>query len=150
MRLWILLTLLTLSTYSFSQIRITDVGDGWKGKVEQALDTIQKYDKEKYYLIMETCKVVAYWNGGFATTESDSIITIPTKEMNNGNIYNIAAILVHESLHLYFITTKFNLRPNVEEVIAYQHELEFLKKVPCVDQWLIENAKNKINFYSKP
>jgi hypothetical protein len=150
MRLWILLTLLILSTYSFSQIRITDVGDGWKGKVEQALDTIQKYDKEKYYLIMETCKVVAYWNGGFATTESDSIITIPTKEMTNGNIYNIAAILVHESLHLYFITTKFNLKPNVEEVIAYQHELEFLKKVPYVDQWLIENAKNKIKFYSKP
>jgi hypothetical protein len=150
MRLWVLLTLLTLSTHSFSQIRITDVGDGWKGKVEQALDTIQKYDKEKYYLIMETCKVVAYWNGGFATTESDSIITIPTKEMNNGNIYNIAAILVHESLHLYFITTKFNLKPNVEEVIAYQHELEFLKKVPCVDEWLVENAKNKIKFYSKP
>ena len=150
MRLWILLTLLILSTYSFSQIRITDVGDGWKGKVEQALDTIQKYDKEKYYLIMETCKVVAYWNDGFATTESDSIITIPTKEMNNGNIYNIAAILVHESLHLYFITTKFNLKPNVEEVIAYQHELEFLKKIPCVDEWLIENAKNKIKFYSKP
>ena len=150
MRLWVLLTLLTLSTHSFSQIRITDVGDGWKGKVEQALDTIQKYDKEKYYLIMETCKVVAYWNGGFATTESDSIITIPTKEMTNGNIYNIAAILVHESLHLYFITTKFNLKPNVEEVIAYQHELEFLKKVPYVDQWLIENAKNKIKFYSKP
>jgi hypothetical protein len=150
MRLWILLILLILSTYSFSQIRITDVGDGWKGKVEQALDTIQKYDKEKYYLIMETCKVVAYWNGGFATTESDSIITIPTKEMNNGNIYNIAAILVHESLHLYFITTKFNLKPNDEEVIAYQHELEFLKKVPCVDEWLVENTKNKIKFYSKP
>jgi hypothetical protein len=150
MRLWILLTLLILSTYSFSQIRITDVGDGWKGKVEQALDTIQKYDKEKYYLIMETCKVVAYWNGGFATTESDSIITIPTKEMNDGNIYNIAAILVHESLHLYFITTKFNLRPHVEEVIAYQHELEFLYKIPCVDEWLIQNAKNKIIFYSKP
>lgn len=150
MRIWILLILLTLSSYSFSQIRITDVGDGWKGKVEQALDTIQKYDKEKYYLIMETCKVVAYWNGGFATTESDSIITIPTKEMNDGNIYNIAAILVHESLHLYFLTTNFKLNPNIEEVIAYQHELEFLMKVPNVDGWLIQNAQNKINYYSKP
>jgi len=149
-RIWILLILLTLSSYSFSQIRITDVGDGWKGKVEQALDTIQKYDKEKYYLIMETCKVVAYWNGGFATTESDSIITIPTKEMNDGNIYNIAAILVHESLHLYFLTTNFKLNPNIEEVIAYQHELEFLMKVPNVDGWLIQNAQNKINYYSKP
>lgn len=150
MKTWILLILLILSSYSFSQVRITDVGDGWKGKVEQALDTIKKYDKEKYYLIMETCKVVAYWNGGFSTIESDSIITIPAKEMNNGNIYNIAAILVHESLHLYFLTTRFNLQPNVEEVIAYQHELEFLKKIPCVDEWLIENAKNKIKFYSKP
>ena len=149
MRLWIVLFLLTVSSYSFSQIRITDVGDGWKGKVEQALDTIQKYDIEKYSLIMETCKVVAYWNGGFATTECDSIITIPTKEMNNGNIYNIAAILVHESLHLYFLTTRFKLQPNVEEVIAYQHELEFLKKIPYVDEWLIENAENKIKYYSK-
>ncbi len=51
---------------------------------------------------------------------------------------------------LYFLTTNFKLIPNVEEVIAYQHELEFLKKVPCVDEWLIENAKNKIKFYSKP
>ena len=149
MKTWILLILLILPSYSFSQVRITDVGDGWKGKVEQALDTIQKYDIEKYYLIMETCKVVAFWNGGFATTESDSIITIPTKEMNNGNIYNIAAILVHESLHLYFLTTRFKLQPNVEEVIAYQHELEFLKKIPYVDEWLIENAENKIKYYSK-
>ena len=98
---------------------------------------------------METCKVVAFWNGGFSTTESGNTITIPAKEMNNGNIYNIAAILVHESLHLYFLTTNFKLNPNVEEVIAYQHELEFLKRVPCVDEWLIKNAENKIKFYSK-
>jgi hypothetical protein len=150
MKILQLLIFLMFWSPSISQIKITDVGDGWKGKVEQALDTIQKYDIEKYYLIMETCKVVAFWNGGFSTTESDSIITIPSKEMNNGNIYNIAAILVHESLHLYFLTTKFKLNPNVEEVIAYQHELEFLKKIPCVDEWLIQNAQNKIKYYSKP
>jgi hypothetical protein len=46
-KIWTLLILLILSSYSFSQIRITDVGDGWKGKVEQALDTVQKYDIEK-------------------------------------------------------------------------------------------------------
>lgn len=148
MKLYVLLLSMFIFNSLYGQIKITDVGDGWKGKVEQALDTVKKYDKEKYYLIMETCKVVAFWNGGFSTTESDSIITIPTKEMNNGNIYNIAAILVHESLHLYFLTTKFNLNPNVEEVITYQHELEFLKKIPYVDQWLIENAKNKIKVYS--
>ena len=150
MKIWTLLLYVFIFTPLFGQIKITDVGDGWKGKVEQALDTIQKYDIEKYYLIMETCKVVAFWNGGFATTESDSIITIPTKEMNNGNIYNIASILVHESLHLYFLTTNFKLNPNVEEVVAYQYELEFLNKVPYVDEWLIQNAQNKIKYYSKP
>lgn len=135
---------------SFSQIRIADVGDGWKGKVEQALDTIKKYDIQKYCLIMENCSNVAYWNGGFSTTEGDSTITIPTIEMKNGNVYNIAAILVHETIHLYFKRLKFNILPNIEEVIAYQHEFEFLETIPCVDPWLIENAKNKINHYSKP
>ena len=150
MKIWQLLILLMFWSSSFSQILIADVGDGWKGKVEQALDTIKKYDIQKYYLIMEHCSNVAYWNGGFSTTEGDSTITIPAREMNNGNIYNISAILVHETIHLYFKGTKFNLNPNTEEVIAYQHELEFLEKIPCVDPWLIENAKNKIKFYSKP
>ena len=142
--------LLMFYSSSFSQIRIADVGDGWKGKVEQSLDTIKKYDIQKYYLIMENCSNVAYWNGGFSTTEGDSTITISTREMNDGNIYNISAILVHETIHLYFKGTEFNLNPNTEEVIAYQHELEFLEKIPCVDPWLIENAKNKIKYYSKP
>ena len=133
-----------------AQIKIDDVGDGWKNKVEQALDTIKKYDVQKYYLIMENCSNVAYWNGGFSTTEGDSTITIPTREMKDGNIYNISAILVHESLHLFFKRTNFNLKPNLEEVVCYQHELEFLEKIPCVDSWLIENAKNKIKLYSKP
>ena len=150
MKIWQLSILLMFYSSCFSQVRIADVGDGWKNEVEQALDTIQKYDIQKYYLIMETCSNVAYWNGGFATTEGDSTITIPTKDMIFGNIYNISAILVHESIHLYFKGTEFNLSPNVEEVIAYQHELEFLEKIPCVDQWLIENAKNKIKYYSKP
>ena len=150
MKIWQLLILLMFYSSSFSQIRIADVGDGWKGKVEQALDTIKKYDIQKYYLVMENCTDVAYWNGGFSTTEGKSTITISTNDMKNGNLYNIAAILVHESIHLYFKETKFNLSPNIEEVFAYEHELEFLEKIPCVDPWLIENAKNKIKYYSKP
>jgi hypothetical protein len=149
MKIWALLSYMFIFTSLFGQIKIADVGDGWKGKVEQALDTIKKYDIQKYYLIMEHCSNVAYWNGGFSTTEGDSTITIPAREMNDGNIYNISAILVHETIHLYFRGTKFNLRPNTEEVIAYQHELEFLEKISGVDPWLIENAKNKIKFYSK-
>jgi hypothetical protein len=135
-------------TSLFGQIKITDVGDGWKGKVEQALDTIKKYDTERYEMVIKTCKVVAFWNGGFATTESDTIITIPSKEISNGNVYNISAILVHESMHLYVRQLHFKIEPNKEEVLCYLYELDFLRSIPNVDDWLIKNAENKIKFYN--
>ena len=149
MKIWLLLICMFIFTQLFGQIKITDVGDGWKGKVERALDTIKKYDTERYNLVLKTCKVVAFWNGGYSTTESDTIITIPAREINNDNIYNICAILVHESMHLYVRQLHFKIEPNKEEVLCYLYELEFLHNLPNVDGWLIKNAQNKINLYSK-
>ena len=68
--------------------------------------------------------------------------------MNFGNIYNISAILVHESFHLLKCNSTIN--ENEEEYFAYNYELNYLNKIPKVDTWLIENAKSKIEFYSKP
>ena len=135
-------------SYSISQINIVDVGDGWKGKVQQALDTIQKYDTVKYNNLITKCNNIGYWNNTFATTEPPHTILIPTSEMNFGNIYNICAILIHESYHLLIFGR--NMNPNQEEYWAYSYELDFLTKVPNVDGWLIQNAQNKINYYSKP
>ena len=87
-------------SYSISQINIADVGDGWKGKVQQALDTIQKYDTVKYNNLITKCNNIGYWNNTFATTEPPHTILIPTSEMNFGNIYNICAIRIYESYHL--------------------------------------------------
>ena len=140
--------LLMFWSSSISQINIADVGDGWKGKVQQALDTIQKYDTVKYNNIITKCNNIGYWNNTFATTEPPNTILIPTSEMNFGNIYNICAILIHESYHLLIYGR--NMDPNQEEYWAYSYELEFLMKVPNVDGWLIQNAQNKINYYSKP
>jgi len=148
MKICTLLLCMFTFTSLFGQIKITDVGDGWKGKVEQALDTIKKYDTERYEMVIKTCKVVAFWNGGFATTESDTIITIPSKEISNGNVYNISAILVHESMHLYVRQLHFKIEPNKEEVLCYLYELDFLRSIPNVDDWLIKNAENKIKFYN--
>lgn len=148
MRILILLISTFILNQSFSQIKITDVGDGWKTKIEQALDTIKKYDTIKYNIIISKCSNVGYWNNGFATTELPSTILIPTKEMNYGNVYNISAILVHESFHL--LTCNQTITDIQEEYFAYNYELNFLNKIPKVDSWLIENAKNKIEFYSKP
>lgn len=148
MRICTLLLCMFSFTLLFGQIKITDVGDGWKGKVEQALDTIKKYDTEKYNLVIESCMVIGYWNESFSTTEGDTTILISTKDMNFNNIYNIAAILVHESMHLYIKQLYIKIPPNKEEVITYKYELDFLKKIPNVDQWLIGNCIKQITYYS--
>jgi hypothetical protein len=134
-------------SYSISQINIADVGDGWKGKVQQALDTIQKYDTVKYNNIITKCNNIGYWNNSFATTEPPNTILIPTSEMNFGNIYNICAILIHESYHLLIYGR--NMNPNQEEYWAYSYELDFLMKVPNVDGWIIQNAQTKKETFSQ-
>ena len=132
---------------SISQINIADVGDNWKGKVQQALDTIQKYDTVKYNNLITKCNNIGYWNNTFATTEPPHTILIPTSEMNFGNIYNICAILIHESYHLLIYGR--NMGPSQEEYWAYSYELDFLTKVPNVDGWLIQNAQTKKETFSQ-
>jgi hypothetical protein len=148
-KLWIVLLFLFTSIYSFGQLTVTDVGDGWKNKVDSALRIIQTYDIEKYNVILETCTLIGYWNESFSTTEGDSVILISTKDINNESINNIAAILVHESMHLYIKQLYTQVNSNREETICYVYELNFLYRIPNVEPWLIENANNKIKYYSK-
>jgi len=143
------LLFLFITLHSFGQLRVTDVGDGWKEKVDSALKIIQTYDIEKYNVILETCTLIGYWNESFSTTEGDSVILISTKDMNHTSINNIAAILVHESMHLYIKQLYAKVSPNREETLCYIYELNFLYKVPNVEMWLIENATSKIKYYSK-
>ena len=46
----LLLLFLISPLLAFSQMRIDDVGDGWKGLVEQALEIIEDTDTAKYNL----------------------------------------------------------------------------------------------------
>ena len=133
---------------AFSQIRIDDIGDGWKAKVEQALTVIQQTDCEKYDLLMATCKHVSYSTATFATTESGTTILIPRREIVVGNINDIAAILVHESLHLYMLQNKLIMPEADEEVLCYAYELEFLLQIPGVETWLLDHARKQIAYFS--
>jgi len=133
---------------AFSQIRIDDIGDGWKAKVEQALTVIQQTDCEKYDLLMSTCKHVSYSTATFATTESGTTILIPRREIVVGNINDIAAILVHESLHLYMLQNKLIMPEADEEVLCYAYELEFLLQIPGVEMWLLDHARKQIAYFS--
>jgi hypothetical protein len=133
---------------TFGQIRIDDVGDGWKGKVEQALQVVQQTDCEKYEMIMSTCTHISYSTANFATTESGNTILIPRREIMAGNINDIAAILVHESLHLYILKTKMVMPEADEELLCYAYELEFLLQIPGVEQWLLDHARKQIAYFS--
>ena len=133
---------------TFGQIRIDDVGDGWKGKVEQALQVVQQTDCEKYEMIVSTCTHISYSTANFATTESGNTILIPRREIMAGNINDIAAILVHESLHLYILQTRMTMPEADEELLCYAYELEFLLQIPGVEQWLLDHARKQIAYFS--
>ena len=133
---------------SFSQIQIDDVGDGWKGKVEQALATVKQYDTEKYNLLIESCTHISYSLLPFSTTENGNTILISQKQIITGNINDLAATLVHESLHLFILKNKLRMPENYEEVVCYTYELEFLYMIPNVEPWLVNHATKQIEFYS--
>ena len=132
---------------AFSQIKIEDVGDNWRSKVTEALVLIKNTDTQKYVLLMDVCNHISFWNGGFSTTEDSKTIMISQKDMKFNSINNIAAILVHESKHLFFLKYDCGLSPNNEEVVCYRSELLFLNRIPNVEPWLIGNAKSKIKYY---
>lgn len=148
MKLYFLLLFTVLFNPIYSQIKADDVGDGWKFRVDSALTLIKEVDYEKYVLLEEFCNHISYWNGGFSTIEDSSTILITQRDMLFGSINNIAAILIHESKHLFFMRYNIKLPLHEEELRCYRYELEFLLKIPNVEPWLIENAKSKIKLYS--
>ena len=134
---------------SFSQIRIDDVGDGWKGLVEQALKVIETTDSTKYELVTRYCTQISYGLQPFSTTEGGHVIILPTTEMKKGIVNDIAAAIVHESLHLYFVHNSIGATEQVEEAICYAYELEFLKQIPDVEQFLLDHAFKQYLYFSE-
>jgi len=141
---------LFLSVNLFGQIKVDDVGDGWKQTVEQAIDLIKQYDTTRYNLLLEVCTHISYSTALFSTTESENTILISQKDIQSKNINNIAAVLVHESLHLYFQRKGYKMTENQEEFRCYVYEMQFLLLIPNVEPWLLEHAQKQIEFYSKP
>ena len=65
------------------------------------------------------------------------------------SINNIAAILVHESTHLKIMNQKLRYTLIEEEIFCYHTELEFLRQIPNVEDWLINNTKKMILYYER-
>jgi hypothetical protein len=75
------------------------------------------------------------------------VIYLTEVDIKYGDVENIAAAIVHESMHLKYLHE--DNHPDDEEKICYEYELEFLLKVPNIDPWLLDNALKMIIFHSR-
>ena len=144
MRYIIRIFMILLSYNVIGQIKVDNVGDGWVDKVNQSLMLVKHIDSEKYEVLLDVCSHITFWNGNFSTTEDDHTIMISQSDIMRGSINNVAAVLIHESRHLYFRKNKIKLSEIDEETMTYIYELQFLEKIPGVEQFLIDNAKKRI------
>ena len=140
----LILAFLLITNTVFGQIKIADVGDGWKSKVDSAISLIKEKDSAAYQMLVENCREVEFIMGDRSSTKPPHVIAITVKDMNLNSINNIAAVLVHESYHLYIWNNKIKLTPKREEYEAYTHEYVFLCRLENVEDWLFLNAVNQI------
>lgn len=152
MRTWLWILLL-LPWSSYAQINIHKAGDGWHLKVDSAIQLIKETDYEKAIVLDSVCKKIEFWQGSFSTNEGSygnkGTILISVKDVKLNSINNLAAVLVHESLHLLFLKKGMVLSPGKEEMYCYRYELEFLLKLKDPEPWLIQHANYYMNQTAK-
>ena len=146
-----LLTCLTVFPL-FGQIKVDKAGDGWDLKIDSALALIKQTDSAKYALLDSVCSNVSFWLSDFSSCdleEEGGRIYISVRDVKLNSINNLAAVLVHESFHLYIWKKKILLHPKGEENYCYRYELELVNKLPHLEPWLklhvieqIENTQN--------
>jgi|688.fasta_scaffold318362_1 hypothetical protein len=144
----IILFFVFISNFSYShEIKIPDVGDKWKGKVDSAIALIENTDSTSYHILLKNCTEIEFIIAPYSTTRLPNVIAITAQDMKIGSINNIAAILVHESYHLELSAKKEILDNNTEEYLCYQKEYDFLCKLTYVEDWLFKNSINKLLYY---
>jgi len=144
MRLFLLLFLIPF--ICSGQIRVDKAGDGWDLKIDSALTVIKYTDLQKYQLLDSVCQEVSFWISNFSSNElvgKTGRIYVSTKDVKLG-INNLACVLIHESLHLYFLRKGVKMTPAEEENYCYRYELEFIEKLTNPEPWLKENALKHI------
>ena len=139
-----LLLFIIVSTTCYGQIVVDKAGDGWDLKVDSALNLIEKTDSNAHNLIHSVCYKIQFWNGCYSTNDGEHDIIISTGDIKLGSINNLAAVIVHESVHLYLSNRGVELITKVEENLTYRYELDFINKLPNPEPWLIHHAQQQI------
>ena len=132
-----------------AQIIIDKGGDNWSVQVDSALAIIKRTSPSHWKMVEESCSQISMWNGKFSTTQpgkdsAKGTIVISRDDFKLNSINNIAAVIVHESKHLWISRNHINyISGNAEEADCYLWELEFLQMIPNVEQWLIQHVFNQ-------
>ena len=149
----LVLILLILPNFLFSQIKIDKAGDGWDLKIDSALQLIKRTDIEKYRLLDSVCGKVEFWSSGFSSNEGKygekGIILVAVKDVKLNSINNLAVVLVHESLHLHVLQKGYIIIPEQEEAWCYRYELTFIDKLPNPEPWLKQHAITQLTNIQK-
>ena len=140
----LLLFLFLLPTLLSAQIKIDKAGDGWELKADSALTLIKQYDSIKYKLLLNVCDKIEFWNGSYSTNDGKKTIVISVGDVKLGSITNLAAVIIHESLHLYAIQAPMTWGDKVEENMCYRYEFSFLEQLPIVEEWLWRHTLQQI------
>ena len=131
----------------FGQIKVDKAGDGWDLKVDSALALIKETDSTKYFLLDSVCSNVSFWLSDFSSCDlrdGEGRIYIAARDVKLNSINNLAAVLIHESLHLYIQKKGILLEPKKEENYCYRYELGFVNKLPSPEPWLKNHIKEQI------
>lgn len=145
----IVIILFFITNWANAQIVIDKGGDNWSEKVDSALVIIKSTSPKHWKMVEESCDHISMWNGKFSTTQpgkgsAKGTIVISRDDFKLNSINNIAAVIVHESKHLWISRNGITyLSGNAEEADCYLWELEFLQLIPGVEQWLVQHVFNQ-------
>jgi len=135
---------LLFPVFTHCQIDIDKAGDGWDEKVDSSLAIIKQYDSIKYKLLLRVCDKIEFWNGCYSTNNGERTIIVSSGDVKLGSLNNLAAVIVHESLHLYYSNHLNMLNNQEEENMCYRYELSFLEMLSDVEPWLWTHTLQQI------
>jgi hypothetical protein len=144
------ISLIVILTISCQAQTIAKAGDGWDLKIDSAIQLIKVTDSSKYVVFKEVCQRIDFWKSSFSSVsviEGDYTILIADADIKLKSINNLAAVLVHESLHLMYIMEDARLTEKEEEYKCYLYELSFIKKLSTPEPWLLANLYEKLQKY---
>ena len=147
MRFLLIILCLFAFNSAYSQIVLPVTASQYVKTIDSAITLIQKTDTNAYKQLDLMVDSIDMWLGSFSSCDYGWIF-ISRDDILLG-VQNVAAVLVHESQHIWIWENEIKLNHGQEEVVCYQYELNFLNKVPNCDWRLKKHAIQNIKIFSQ-